>query len=156
MFLMVATLLLFVMSCTSPLPSPDLIVVKEAIQTLENGYAENSNNKDAEAVAAFYTDDAVRMPAEKPAISGKAAILANIKAEMAADTSNSTIRFEVVNVWAQGNLVVEEGKSITTSATGEESTGKYIAVFEKRDGKYLCVRDIWNDDSDDDDDEESD
>ena len=41
------------------------------------------------------------------------------------------------------------------------SQGKYMSLFEKRNGKYVCVRDIWNsdlehndeDDEDDEDDE---
>jgi len=27
------------------------------------------------------------------------------------------------------------------------ATGKYMAVWEKRDGKWLCIRDIGNEDA---------
>ena len=29
---------------------------------------------------------------------------------------------------------------------GTVTTGKYVSVFEKRDGKYICIRDIYNSD----------
>jgi len=26
------------------------------------------------------------------------------------------------------------------------ASGIYMSIFEKRDGKYVCIRDIWNSD----------
>ncbi len=36
----------------------------------------------------------------------------------------------------------------TKDASGKViRTGKYMAIWEKRDGKYICIRDIYNDDA---------
>lgn len=37
-----------------------------------------------------------------------------------------------------------------------ETTGKYISVFERRDGTLVCIRVIWNNDAPSDDDEDDD
>jgi len=125
----------------------DMEAIKAEIQAMEDAYAEASNTKNAEAQVAYYADDAQSMAPDKPTIVGKEAILAYTKEEMAKDTSNdSKIRFEVVDLFAEGDLLVEVGKSIVTKSDGTESTGKYVSIFEKRDGKYICVRDIYNND----------
>ena len=54
--------------------------------------------------------------------------------------------FESNKVFSEGNLVVETGKSTITSADGKVLTGKYMILFEKRDGKYVCLREIYNND----------
>ena len=54
-------------------------------------------------------------------------------------------------VFGDENTVTEVGKMTRKDASGKVvSTGKYMAVWEKRDGKYLCVRDIGNSDSEED------
>ena len=53
--------------------------------------------------------------------------------------------FEVVDVFAGGNIAVEIGRTFTTDEDGNErETGKYMSLFEKRDGKYICIRDAYN------------
>ena len=45
-----------------------------------------------------------------------------------------------------GKKIKEAAK--ITDATGKVTyTGKYMAIWEKRDGKYICLRDISNDDA---------
>ncbi len=152
----VGVILLFASSCTSPSEAPaplDMDQIKADLQAMEDAYAVAQNAKDAEGVVAYYAEDAVNLPDGEPPIVGKAAILERIKAEMN-DTSSATIAFEVVNVWAAGDIAVEVGKSTVTTADGSTHTGKYVSIFEKRDGKYICVRDIWNEDTKDDDDDD--
>lgn len=125
----------------------DMDALRSELQGMEDAYAKAQNAKDAAAVVMYYADDAVSLGPNKPAAKGKSAILADTKEQMAADTTSGTIRFEVVDVFAQGNLAVEVGRSITKDAMGKESTGKYISVFEKRDGKWICIRDSYSDDA---------
>jgi ketosteroid isomerase-like protein len=158
-------ILLFISACQAPAAQEEAIdmdQLRASLQAMEDAYAAGQKAKDAEAVAAYYADDAQSLSNDKPTAVGKAAIIESIKEGMASDTSGNVTRFEVVDVFASGNLAVEVGRSITANADGSETTGKYISVFEKRDGQYLCVRDIWNrdapvkdddDDNDDDDDE---
>ena len=46
------------------------------------------------------------------------------------------------------NTITEVGKTTRMDASGKvTSIGKYMAIWEKRNGKYICVRDISNNDS---------
>lgn len=149
---------LFVVGCNSPAPKvaetnaqvemkPDMAAVKAEIQTLESSWAAADNARDANAVAAFYADDALSMSNDKPTLVGKAAILADITEGLAKKAAGSTVSYEVMEVFGDEKVVTEVGKSITKDATGKViSTGKYMAVWEKRDGKYICIRDIYNND----------
>ena len=143
--------------------APDLDQIRSELQAMEDAYADSENNKNTDGMASYYADDAQSLPNNEPTISGKAAMLERIQNDQDSDSTQSEIRFEVVDVFADGDLVVEVGRSITTNADGSETTGKYISVFERRDGTLVCIRDIWNDDSpsdddidDDDDDEDND
>lgn len=126
---------------------PDKAKMKADIQALETAWGKADDARDVEAVAAFYADDAVSMANNKPTIMGKAAILEDIKAGMAKKEKGATVVFNVLDVFGDENQVTETGTVTSKDATGKVIyTGKYMAVWEKRDGKYVCVRDIGNDD----------
>ncbi len=126
---------------------PDLAALKAEIQSLENAWATADNARDANALAAFYAEDAVTMSNNKPMIAGKAAILKDIEASIAKRAKGSTISYEIMDVYAGENTATETGKTTVKDSTGKVTyTGKYMAVWEKRNGKYLCIRDIGNDD----------
>jgi ketosteroid isomerase-like protein len=152
-YLFVSTILISCLfACNAPVAEKESVNLDEAkaeIQALEDAYAVAQNAKDAEAVVAYYSDDAVNMPDGKPIIVGKDNILASIKKDMESDTSSVTYTasFKVEEIYAAGELLVEAGSSTHTGSDGKKTTGKYMCVFEKRDGKYICVRDIWNSDS---------
>ena len=154
--LLIICLLGFLSACQAPVveePALDMEAIKADIQAMEDAYAEASNTKNAEAQVAYYADDANSLAPNRATLVGKEAILAYTKKEMAADTSNdSTIKFEIVDLYADGDLLVEVGRSITTKTDGSTTTGKYMSVFEKRDGKYICIRDIYNADQKEEDD----
>ncbi len=138
-------------SCSAPAPEAapaiDMAQLKSEIQAMEDAYGKAQMAKDAEGVAAYYADDAVSLADGEPSRVGKAAILEGIKADMAKDSSSATVVFEIQDLWADGNLAVEVGKSTVTDSAGVVRTGKYVSIFEKRNGKYICIRDIWNDDA---------
>lgn len=133
----------------APVPAkPDLAQIRTEIQTIENAWAAAQNAKDLNALMAMYTDDAVSMPDGQPANSGKAAIQKYLEKEFAKNAAGNAYAFETLDVYAGENTVTEVGKTTIKDASGKVvSTGKYVAVFEKRDGKYLCIREIFNDDS---------
>jgi len=127
---------------------PDLAAIRTEISALENAWAVALNAKDINALMALYADDAISMPDGEPMISGKAAIQKKQEADFAAPATFSSIAFETLDVYAQGDVVTEVGKSMYKDAAGKVvGSGKYIAVFEKRNGKYLCIREIYNKDS---------
>jgi len=138
-------------SCQSPqvqeVPGPDLDQLRTQLQELENSYADGQNSKNVDAIMSFYAENAKSLPVNKPMVEGSAAIRSLIQEQMDLDTIGSTVRFEVVDIMADGNMVVEVGKSISTSPDGSTTTGKYVAIYENRNGKLTCVLDIWNNDA---------
>lgn len=127
---------------------PDLAKLKAEIQALENSWAAADNARNASAVAAFYAEDAVSLSNNKPMISGRAAIQKDIEVGFAKRAKGSTVSYDVLDVFGNENTVTEVGKSTIKDAAGKViSSGKYMAVWEKRNGKFICVRDIYNDDA---------
>ncbi|MBK6393129.1 MAG: nuclear transport factor 2 family protein [Saprospiraceae bacterium] len=138
-------------SCTSPvaekMPVVDTASVKAEIQALEDAYAKAEMAKDADAVVAYYAEDAISMPNNEPKVMGKANILNRLKMNMAKDSTLANIAFVVEDIMVAGACVIETGKSTSTNTSGKVTAGKYISIFEKRDGKYVCVKDIFNEDA---------
>jgi len=129
-------------------PKPDMAKVKTEIQALENAWAAASNARDAAAILAFYADDAVSMSDDKPMFVGKAAIQKDSETWFEKSKEGSTLVYETLEVFGDENLVTETGTGTTKDATGKVTyAGKYMAIWEKRNGKWLCIRDISNDDA---------
>ena len=127
---------------------PDLAQIRSEIVAIENAWAIAQNTKDVNALMAMYAEDAVSMPDGEPMVSGKAAIQKKLEADFAKPAKYASIAFETLDVYAQGNEATEVGKTMYKDAAGKTiGGGKYIAVYEKRDGKYLCIREIYNKDS---------
>lgn len=156
-----ATVVLFLASCketpkqeakmestTTESGKPDMSQVRTDIAAVENQWAAALNAKDINALMALYADDAVSMPDGAPVLVGKAAIQKQQEIDFAAPANHSSIAFETTDVYAQGDVVTEVGKTMYKDAEGKTlRSGKYIAIFEKRDGKYVCIREIYNRDS---------
>jgi ketosteroid isomerase-like protein len=115
---------------------------------MEDAYAAAFNAGDANATAAYYADDAISMSDDEPSAVGKAAIVASLQKSIDNNTAKKTHAYDVVDLIAEGDLLVETGKITTKDSTGVvTSTGKYMSVFKKVDGKYISIRDISNSDS---------
>ncbi len=127
---------------------PDMTAVRAEIQAIESAWAAATNAGDVNALMALYADDAVSMSNNAPSLVGKAAIQKDLEENIKKRPEGSTISFETTEVFGDDQVVTEIGTSVTKDATGKvTSTGKYIAIFEKRDGKYICIREIYNDDA---------
>jgi ketosteroid isomerase-like protein len=126
----------------------DLAAIKTEIQSIENQWADAINSKNTDAIMAIYSDDVISMPEGMPSIKGKAELRKHQEAEFANSKSESKMSFETLEVFSDGNNVMEIGTSTTKNTAGEViKTGKYMAFFEKKDGKYLCTREIYNSDA---------
>jgi uncharacterized protein (TIGR02246 family) len=131
----------------APAP-PDMAAIKAEIQAIENDWAKASNARDVATIVAFYADDAVSMADDMPMAVGKAAILKLVEAEMEAKKEGRSVSFETLDVFGDDKMLTEIGKSTVVDATGNVTyTGKYMALWEKRDGKWLTIRDMTNDDA---------
>ena len=138
--------ILFMASCSSPAVAPvaiDMDNLKVEIQKMEDAYAAAEKAKDADGVAAYYSDDAISYSRGKEPFEGKAAIRAQIADRLAKDTSGITNVYKIVDLYAAGELAVEIGSWQEINPAGQEvKSGHYMSYFEKRDGKYICVRDM--------------
>ena len=137
---------IFLASCAEPAKEPaplDMSALRTEIQAKEDAFAAAEKAKDADAVAAYYADDAVSYNRNREPISGKAAIKENIAQRLAADTTGNLSTYQVVDLFADGDLLVEIGSFSSKNPAGQEmDKGHYLSVFQKRDGKYLCIRDM--------------
>ncbi len=122
--------------------------VKMKIEAMEAAYAVASNAKNVDGVAVYYAADAQSLADDEPTRVGMDAIKAGIRKDMDADTADLTISFAVTGVWAAGDYATETGTSTVKDKNGKVvETGKYMTLFELRDGKYVAIRDIWNSDA---------
>ena len=138
---------LFFLACNAPekevAVALDMEKITAEIQAMEDGYAAGEKAKDADAVAAYYSDDAVSYSRNKQPIVGRKAIRESIAMNIAKDTTENYSVYKVVDLFADGNTAVEIGSWTDFDDSGKElENGYYMSYFEKRDGKYICVRDM--------------
>ena len=116
---------------------------KKDIQAMEDAYAAAEKAKDADKIVAYYSDDAVSYGRNRAPEVGKSAIKESLAKRLAEDTTGNTNVYKVVDLFGEGNMLVEIGSWTELSPAGAElNKGHYMSYFQKRDGKYVCVRDM--------------
>ncbi len=117
--------------------------IKKEIQAKEDEFAEIFNSGEIKNIG-YYADDAVSFAQNRPAMVGKDAIVEYYRANL--DTlSQNKISFTTNEVFVQndGSLVVEIGYyKVVDPSDALVNSGNYISIFEKRDGRYVCIRDM--------------
>jgi len=142
-FLAFTALILSACATTEKEEVLDMAKVKVEIQAMEDAYAAGEKANDADAVAEYYSDDAISYSRNKEPLSGKAAIRDNIASDIAKDTTDNYNVYKVVDLFADGKTAVEIGSWTEFDSSGKEmGNGNYMSYFQKRDGKYICVRDM--------------
>ena len=92
---------------------------------------------------AYYSDDAVSYGRNRTPEVGKAAIKESLAKRLAADTVGNTNVYKIVDLFGEGNMLVEIGSWTEMDPAGAEiNKGHYMSYFQKRDGKWVCVRDM--------------
>ena len=137
-------------SCSTPpkeeasaKPAFDLDKAKTEIQGMEDAFAAAEKAKDAKAVAAYYSEDAISYSRNEEPTKGRAAIEDSIGKRIAKDTSGTYSVYKVVDLFGNEDMLVEIGTWTNMTAAGaEKDHGHYMSYFQKRDGKYQCVRDM--------------
>ena len=133
---------------TQMITHPDMAKVKTEIQAIATKWADAENARDAKTVSTFYADDAIRLVNGMPMISGKADILKSLEEELANTPKGSTISIETLEVFGNEKDVIEVGRLTQKDSVGKVFyTGKYLTYWQNRNGKYLAVRDMFNDDT---------
>ncbi len=141
-------LFLLMASCnTNEEKSTAVVIDKEQIkidiQARENEFAEIYNSGELKKIG-YYDDEAVTYYQNMAPIRGKAERLAFFKEDIEGNIGNK-ISFTTTEVFASkdGIQVLEVGYyTVVDSTSTAFSTGNYMSLFEKRDGKYVCLRDM--------------
>jgi ketosteroid isomerase-like protein len=121
----------------------DMDKIKVEIQAMEDAFSAGEKAKNADAVAAYYSNDAISYSRNKQPISGKAAIIKNIASNIAKDSTGNYNVYKVVDLFAEGNTAVEIGSWTEFDSSGKAlENGNYMSYFQKKNGKYVCVRDM--------------
>ncbi|HEY4325940.1 MAG TPA: nuclear transport factor 2 family protein [Mucilaginibacter sp.] len=116
--------------------------IKKDIQAKEDSFA-NTYNSGAMKSIGYYADDAKSFYPNRPPLVGKEQILAFLTSDLTSPIDKIKYTTNEVFVSNDGNLVVELGSfSIADSLNTTLNTGNYMSLFEKRDGRYVAVRDM--------------
>ena len=118
--------------------------IKTELQAMETAFADAMNAGKPEGIV-YYADDAKSFEQNKPPLVGKAAIDAKLAKEISEGPKGTKVTFTTNEVFpsSDGNLVVELGSyKVTDTTDAVKYTGNFMAMFEKREGKYVCVRDM--------------
>ncbi len=127
-----------------PLSEQDVAAIKAS----PDAFAEAMLAGDWAAVAALFTEDAVFMPPNGPAVEGRTAIQASLEPLPPFAQFEATI----VQIDGRGNLAFVRAtysETYTVEGTPEpiHNTGKYVEIWRKQpDGKWLIAVEIWNSD----------
>jgi ketosteroid isomerase-like protein len=113
------------------------------LNELAVAFAAAYNAHDAAKVAAFYTEDALLMVPNEPAIKGRASIQAFYEEQFS--RGNPQLRIKPLESAISGDLAFEMGSA--TAILGPLSDdGKYVIVYRRVAGEWKIAFDIFNSD----------
>jgi ketosteroid isomerase-like protein len=116
--------------------------IKNEIQAKEDEFAATYNAGEMKNIG-FYADDATSFYQNREPLVGKASIVEFLKSDLGSNSNKISFRTNEVFVSNDGNMVVEVGAyKVVDSSDATLNTGNYMTMFEKRDGKYVSVRDM--------------
>lgn len=125
-------------------PLVDKEKIKAEIVAMETVMADMYNMRSA-ASEEYYDNNAISFSQNKPPLVGKFAIDKSIKEDLANFPKGDVISFSVNEIFPSndGEQVVEIGSYKVTDDKGAvKFTGNYMSLFVKKDGKYVCIRDM--------------
>ena len=110
-------------------------------------WVKSFNSGNAGAVVAVYADDAVLMPPGAAPARGTAAIKEAIAKEIAG-AKKGNVQFQLATndeVGVSGDMAWHSGAYfVVDKANKPVETGKFLEVWERKNGKWRITRDIWN------------
>lgn len=141
-------LLILVSGCVPP--PPDASADVAALKANGHVWFDRYNAGDADGVASLYASDAILLPAGAPMATGHEAIR-DYLAEDIERSRASGLSFRPNDVtdggiddgtgWITGTFAVVDGSGHTVD------TGKYLTLYQRAEGEWVIVRDIWNSDN---------
>jgi len=116
--------------------------IKKEIQAKEDSFAVLYNKEEMKNIG-YYADDATTFYQNRKPIVGKDAIISFLKGDIVSSSDKISFKTNEVFVSSDGNQVVEIGSyTLTDSLNKPFNTGNYMTLFEKRNGRYVAVRDM--------------
>jgi ketosteroid isomerase-like protein len=145
--IVISSALLLLISCKKEEPVAAVIdtnQIKEEIQAKENEFADTYNAGIVKNIG-YHADEAITYPQNSQPIIGKDAIVEFLKTHRDTISKGKKISFKTNEVFVSndGNQVVEVGYyKVSDSTNSIVNSGNYMSLFVKRDGKYVCLRDM--------------
>jgi ketosteroid isomerase-like protein len=142
-------LLVLFIACNSKKAEPvaaliDKEAIKKEIQAKENEYAALYNAGEMKSIG-YYAEDATTFAQNRPPLVGRNAIVEYLAVGIDSLSKNNKISYTTNEVFVSndGNMVVEIGYyRVVDAADNAINTGNYMVLFEKRNGRYVSVRDM--------------
>ena len=122
---------------------------RERVMDTSREWAAATATGDLERALAYWTDDAIVLPPDQPAVVGKAAIRAFVQSAASLPGFSITWQPELAVVSVDGDMayMIERNQTTVADPTGALQThfGKAVTIWRKQsDGAWRCVVDTWN------------
>jgi uncharacterized protein (TIGR02246 family) len=133
-------------ACASMAPAND---AEQAIRAMDAGFSAASRSGNVDGMMSIYADDAVLMPPNFPSFRGRDAIRQFWSGFLGQGQIDATVAPD--RVIQSGDLAVEIGHynlKVTPKGGGApvEDNGKFTLTWQRRDGQWKAVYDIFNSD----------
>jgi ketosteroid isomerase-like protein len=116
--------------------------IKKEIQAKEDEFASVYNSGVLKNIG-YYADSAISFYQNRPPLVGRDAIAEFLLAGLTTSSNKISFKTNEVFVSNDGNMVVEVGHFTVVDSTNTGiNRGNYMSLFEKRNGKYVCLRDM--------------
>jgi uncharacterized protein (TIGR02246 family) len=148
--LAIAVVIFAAITACAKTAAPDTAADEAAIRDAQHAWYKAFNSGDAAAVAALYSDDAVVAAPHAPAAKGNAAIRDFVAKTVDTFRSSALAVAEgpTSDVGVSGDLAWQADTYTVTDKSGATvEAGKTLTVFQRKDGKWLMIRDTWNSDA---------
>ena len=156
-FVVVVCLLASVIACAQPVGESQEAVTmvedtaeadQEAINALRDQFLAAYNAADVPGVVACFTDDAVVMAPNEPAVEGSEALAEWQQAFFdlfAADLALSSEEVVVSGDWAFDRGTYTQFLTPASGGDAIQDRGKYLVALERQpDGSWKIAREVWN------------
>jgi ketosteroid isomerase-like protein len=141
------SLMTLIIACNTKKAEPVAAVIdkeqiKKEIQAKEDAFAEIYNSGVIKNIG-YYADDAITFYQNRAPLTTREERIKFLESDVLSNTNKISFKTNEVFVSNDGNQVVEVGYyQVVDSTNTAINTGNYMSLFEKRDGKYVCLRDM--------------
>ena len=118
---------------------------EKAVRDADEAWSKAALARDLDQTVSFYADDAIILPPNEPAVTGKDNIRNLWKGFL---DSLQSISWNTTQVEAakSGDMAVTTGTYEMTMKDGTKDHGKYCEVWKKKDGKWKVGTDMFSSD----------